>query len=103
MTTVMRWVLFITFLAVSPSRPDLDVQHVVSGVSGLPRRGRLSLDRVGSGWNAVRAGQRRRPLVDEPMAGPRDDDGLVVSGAVTLRSLTASHVSRAFARWASVT
>ena len=26
----MRWVLFITFLAVSP-RPDLDVQHVVQG------------------------------------------------------------------------
>ena len=64
---------------------------------------RLRVPGVEPRRDAVRAGQRRRPLVDEPMAGPRDDDGLVVSGAVTQRSLTASHVSRAFARWASVT
>ena len=55
-------------------RPDAHLRDLVPRLPHLPRAERLSLDRMGPGRDGVRRGQSRQPLVDEPMAGPRDND-----------------------------
>ncbi len=54
------------------------------GVRNLSGAGRLRVSQVAVARHDLRRRQPRRPLVSEPVAGPRDDDGLAASsGAVT--------------------